>query len=73
LLTGPRFLSVRQATLAIAGALTGTDTDFDPGLAGGAAAALDPGTALVILVVIIVTSCLLASWALGRFQVRSAD
>jgi ABC-2 type transport system permease protein len=64
LLAGTRFLSIRQATLGIAAALTGTDTGVDP---------LEPGISLAIIVVATVGAFLLATLALRRFEVRSAD
>jgi ABC-2 type transport system permease protein len=64
LLDGTRFLSIRQATLGVAAALTGEDAGAD---------VLAPVVAATILVVVIVGGFLLTARALARFQVRSAD
>jgi ABC-2 type transport system permease protein len=64
LLDGTRFLSIRQATLGVAAALTGEDAGVD---------VLEPVVAAAILVVVIVGGFLLTARALARFQVRSAD
>ena len=64
LLDGTRFLSIRQATLGVAAALTGEDAGAD---------VLEPVVAATILVVAIVGGFLLTARALARFQVRSAD
>jgi ABC-2 type transport system permease protein len=64
LLDGTRFLSIRQATLGVAAALTGEDPGAD---------LLEPVVAAAILVVVIVGGFLLTARALARFQVRSAD
>ena len=64
LLDGTRFLSIRQATLGTAAALTGEDVGVD---------VLEPVVAAAILVVVIVGGFLLTARALARFQVRSAD
>jgi len=64
LLDGTRFLSIRQATLGLAGALTGQD----PGVE-----ALEPIVAVVVLGVVVVGSMVLTTAALRRFQLRSAD
>jgi len=64
LLDGTRFLSIRQATLGVAAALTGEDAGAD---------VLEPVVAATILVVVIVGGFLLTARALARFQVRSAD
>ena len=64
LLDGTRFLSIRQATLGVAAALTGEDVGVD---------ALEPVVAAAILVVVIVGGFLVTARALARFQVRSAD
>ena len=64
LLDGTRFLSIRQATLGIAAALTGEDVGVD--VLGAAVSAL-------ILAVVVVGGFLLTTRALIRFQVRSAD
>ena len=64
LLEGTRFLSIRQATLGLAAALTGEDVGNDP---------LAPVVSVAILAVVIVGAFLLTARALARFQVRSAD
>ena len=64
LLEGTRFLSIRQATLGIAAALTGEDVGVEP---------LEPIMAIVIVTVVIVGGFLLATYALRRFQVRGGD
>ena len=64
LLDGTRFLSIRQATLGLAGALTGQD----PGVE-----ALGPAVSTVMIVVVVVGALGLTTMALQRFQVRSAD
>ena len=64
LLDGTRFLSIRQATLGVAAALTGEDAGVG---------VLEPVVAAAILVVVIVGGFLLTARALARFQVRSAD
>lgn len=64
LLEGTRFLSIRQATLGVAAALTGED----PGVAP-----LAPAVAAGIIVVVVIGSFVLTTVALNRFQVRSAD
>jgi ABC-2 type transport system permease protein len=64
LLDGTRFLSIRQATLGVAAALTGEDVGVD---------ALEPLVAAAILVVVVVGGFALTARALARFQVRSAD
>lgn len=64
LLEGTRFLSIRQATLGIAAALTGED----PGVE-----ALDPAVAAVMILAVVVGSIALTTISLRRFQVRSSD
>lgn len=64
LLEGTRFLSIRQATLGLAAAWTGEDTGE---------AALDSLTAAIVIAVVIVGSFAIMTWALRRFQIRSAD
>jgi ABC-2 type transport system permease protein len=64
ILEGVRFLSVRQATLGIAGALTGEDLGSRPlGLALSAA----------ILAIVAVGGVAFTAARLDRFQLRSAD
>ncbi len=64
LLEGTRFLSIRQATLGLAAALTGED----PGVE-----ALDPAVAAVMIMAVVMGSMALTTIALQRFQVRSSD
>lgn len=64
LLDGTRFLSIRQATLGLAAALTGEDPGVD---------ALDPVVAFAMILTVVVGSMALTTIALQRFQVRSAD
>jgi ABC-2 type transport system permease protein len=64
LLEGTRFLSVRQATLGLAAAWTGADVGVS---------ALDPFASTVVVVAVIVGSIAITSFALARFQIRSAD
>lgn len=64
LLEGTKFLSIRQATLGIAAALTGED----PGVE-----ALDPLVSGIVLAVAILGGFALTTLALRRFQVRSAE
>lgn len=64
LLDGTRFMSIRQATLGVAAALTGEDVGVD---------VLEPVVSVAILAVVIVGGFLLTTRALSRFQVRSAD
>ncbi len=64
LLDGTRFMSIRQATLGVASALTGEDVGVD---------ALEPVVSVAILAVVVVGGYLLTTRALSRFQVRSAD
>ena len=64
ILEGTRFLSVRQATLGVASSLTGQDVGSDP---------LGIGVSVVILAVVIVGGFAVASVALRRFQLRTAD
>lgn len=64
LLEGVRFLSVRQATLGVAGALTGEDLGSRP---------LGMVMSLAILVIVAAGGVALTAIALRRFQLRSAD
>ena len=64
LLEGTRFLSIRQATLGVAAALTGEDVGVD--VLGAAVSAL-------IIVVVVVGGFLITTRTLARFQIRSAD
>jgi ABC-2 type transport system permease protein len=64
LLDGTRFMSIRQATLGVAAALTGEDVGVD---------VLTPAVSVAILTVVVVGGFLLTTRALARFQVRSAD
>ncbi len=62
LLPGTQTFSVRQATLGLADALQGT-TD----------AALDAGTSVGVLGVVILGSLALGSWRMSRYQLRGGD
>lgn len=64
LLEGTRFLSVRQATLGVATALTGEDVGSDP---------LGVGLSVVILLAVVVGGLVVSAAALRRFQLRTAD
>jgi ABC-2 type transport system permease protein len=64
LLEGTRFLSVRQATLGVASALTGEDVGSDP---------LGVGLSMVILVAVTAGGLAVTAAALRRFQLRTAD
>lgn len=64
ILEGVRFLSVRQATLGVAGALTGEDLGSKP---------LGLGLSLVILGIVIIAGIAVTASALRRFQLRAAD
>jgi ABC-2 type transport system permease protein len=64
ILEGTRFLSVRQATLGVAAALTGMDVGVDP---------LTPLVSLVILVAVTSIGFGIAALRLRTFQVRAAD
>jgi len=64
LLEGTRFLSIRQATLGVAAALTGEDVGVD--VLGATVSAL-------IVVVVVVGGFLITTRTLARFQIRSAD
>lgn len=63
LLAGTKFLSIRQATLGIAGAL-GVDFSDDP---------LAPAISVIVIVVVLVGGLALASWRLTRFEIRGGD
>jgi ABC-2 type transport system permease protein len=64
LLEGTKFLSVRQATLGIAAALTGRDVGVDP---------LPVATSAVIVTAVILGGIGVTALSLRRFQVRAAD
>jgi ABC-2 type transport system permease protein len=64
ILEGTRFLSVRQATLGVAAALTGRDVGVDP---------LTPLASLVVLVAVTSIGFGIAALRLRTFQVRAAD
>ena len=63
LLEGTRFLSVRQATLAVASGLRGIEDDE----------LLDPIVGALILIVVIVGSFVIATAAMRRLGVRAGD
>jgi ABC-2 type transport system permease protein len=63
LLEGTKYLSIRQATLGLAAALTGS----------GGGDVLTPAISLVIVVVATAGAVALTTLALARFEVRSAD
>ena len=63
LLEGTRFLSIRQATLGLAGAL-GADLPVDP---------LGPTLSVLVLGIVLVGSLALATWRLSRFEIRGGD
>ncbi len=64
LLEGTRFLSVRQAMLGMAAALTGEDVGVEP---------LALSTSVGIIAVVIAGGIALTAFSLRRFQVRAAD
>lgn len=64
LLEGTRFLSIRQATLGWAAALTDQDVGVDP---------LDPLVSTTILAAVIAGGFVLGTLVLRRFQVRAGD
>lgn len=64
LLEGTRFLSIRQATLGWAAALTDQDVGVDP---------LDPLVSTTILAAVIAGGFALGTLILRRFQVRAGD
>jgi len=64
LLEGTRFLSVRQATLGVATALTGEDVGSDP---------LGIGLSSAILLAVTAGGLAVTAVALRRFQLRTAD
>jgi ABC-2 type transport system permease protein len=64
LLEGTRFLSVRQAMLGVAAALTGEDVGVEP---------LALATSVGIIAVVIAGGIALTAFSLRRFQVRAAD
>ena len=57
-------MSIRQATLGVAAALTGEDVGVD---------VLDPLISVLILAIVIGGGFVLTTRALARFQIRSAD
>jgi ABC-2 type transport system permease protein len=63
LLEGTKFLSIRQASLGIAGAL-GADVSGDP---------LAPAISVLVIAVVLVGGLILASWRLTRFEIRGGD
>lgn len=64
LLEGTRFLSIRQATLGIAGGLSGQPVE---------AGSLDPDLSAAIIVVAVIAAFVLGSIRLARFEIRGAD
>ena len=64
LLEGTKFLSIRQATLGLVAAWTGEQAGRTP---------LAPAVSALILAVVIIGGFVVTSWALARFQIRSAD
>ena len=64
LLEGTRFLSIRQATLGLASALSAADVGVDP---------LAPVVAVAIIAVAIVGGFVVATMALRRFEIRGGD
>ena len=64
LLEGTRFLSIRQATLGLAAAITGNDIGRS---------VLEPTMAAVVIVVAIVGAFVVTTFALRRSQVRAGD
>jgi len=62
LMEGVRFVSIRQATLGVAGALSGRDPGVGP---------LDLTTSVVVLTAAIAGGLALATWRLSRFEVRA--
>jgi len=64
LLEGTRFLSIRQATLGLAGGLSGQPVE---------SGSLDPGLSVVIVVVAVGAAFVLGSIRLTRFEIRGAD
>ena len=64
ILEGTRFLSIRQATLGVASALSGEVVGSDP---------LGAPLSVVILVAVIAGGLAVTSNALRRFQLRTAD
>jgi ABC-2 type transport system permease protein len=64
LLEGTRFLSIRQATLGIAGGLSGRPLDQ---------ATLDLGLSMIIVGVAVAAAFVLGSIRLARFEIRGAD
>lgn len=65
ILEGTRILSVREATLALAGALGPTGTRADGGL--------EPGAGLVLLVIVVVAGFGVAASRLAEWEIRGAD
>ena len=60
----PIDVSIRQATLGLAAALTGEDPGVPP---------LEAGISVAIIAVVIVGSFLLTTIALVRFEIRAGD
>jgi len=64
LLEGTRYLSIRQATLGVAAAISGKHLVREP---------LVPAVSVAILVVAIVGGYAVTTWALRRFEIRGGD
>ncbi len=64
LLEGTRFLSIRQATLGVAAALTGEDVGVEP---------LEPAISVLIIASVIAGGFALGTVVMRRFQVRAGD
>jgi ABC-2 type transport system permease protein len=62
LLPGTQTFSIRQATLGLADALQGVDSET-----------LDAGTSVTVLVVVILGSLALGGWRMSRYQLRGGD
>lgn len=65
ILAGTRILSVREATLALAGAFGAGGTRLDGGL--------EPGAGLVLLVIVVVVGFGVAATRLAEWEIRGAD
>ncbi len=65
ILEGTRILSIREATLALAGAFGATGARSDPGL--------EPGAGLLLLVIVAVVGFGIAATRLAEWEIRGAD